>query len=316
MRRRVVGWRVGAVTVLALVAACSSGSTSDGVAGVEATEATTAAVSSETTLVRPVPSTTTPGTDVPIDTSVITGGAGGKRPAAMCAPPELLMLAAYDLETGAYRWHRCGNSAHNVLAAVTNDRVYVRHTNPLDATVSIYDAVTGDELGGIPFTTLASVLPADAARPMTSPPGTTGVRLVGGQDDALVASDATKGVRLWSVPDHLAYDDVWAVGDGAVFMGHDAGAQGTTRSWTVRAYELTTGAIRWESATSNQSYPWWVAHGRVFSIWTELTVLSATTGAVLWATNYGTTDFPGMRSVLANDHTVVVTFASEWGEGD
>jgi hypothetical protein len=277
------------------------------------------AVNSETILVRPVLSPTKSGTDVPIDTSVITGdvgGAGGQRPAAMCVPPESLMVAAYDLETGAYRWHRCGTSANNVLEAVTNDRVYVRESNPVDATVWIFDAVTGDDLGSIPLTQLASALPADAARPTKSPSATPGVELAGGQDDPLVASDATSGARLWFVPDRLAYDDVWAVGDGAVFMGHDAGTGGTTRTWTVRAYELNTGAIRWESATSNQSYPWWVADGRVFSIWTELTVLSTTTGEVLWATEYGTSDFPGMRGVLANDHTVVVAFASEWGGGD
>lgn len=276
------------------------------------------AVSSDAILVRPVVSTTTSDTVVPVDTSVITGdvgGAGGLRPAAMCEAPELVMVAAYDLETGAYRWHRCGTSTHSVLEAITDDRVYVREASSVDK-VSILDAATGDDLGSIPLAQLAAELPADAALPMKSPLGTTGVRLTGGQDDALVATDTATGAKLWSVSDHLAYDDVWAVGDGAVFMGHDAGVTGTTWTWTVRAYELETGEIRWESETSNQSYPWWVADGRVFSIWTELTVLSTTTGEVLWATEYGTTDFPGMRSVLANDHTVVVTFASEWGDGD
>jgi hypothetical protein len=84
MRRRIAGWRVGALTVLALVAACGSGSKPDGAGGVDTTEAT--------------PASGTPA----------AGGAGGPRPAAMCVPPELLMVVAYDLDTGAYRWHECG----------------------------------------------------------------------------------------------------------------------------------------------------------------------------------------------------------------
>jgi hypothetical protein len=48
----------------------------------------------------------------------------------------------------------------------------------------------------------------------------------------------------------------------------------------------------------------------------DVALFSAATGEVLWATDYDTADFPGMRGVLANDDTVFVTFASHWGGGD
>jgi hypothetical protein len=148
------------------------------------------------------------------------------------------------------------------------------------------------------------------------PPELDGLRLKGGQDDALVVSDASTGEKIWSVMDHLAYDDVWAVGDDAVYMAHIEESTAGPSPWTLRAYELQTGEVRWEVEPTSESYPWWVADGRVFSMWTDLTVLSTDTGEVLWATDYETPGFPGMRGVLANSTSVFVTFASAWGGGD
>ena len=72
------------------------------------------AVGDDSILVRPVAQPSVPGADVAVDTAVIAeasgvGGWGGQRPAAMCTAPETVTLVAYDLETGEYRWHRCGN---------------------------------------------------------------------------------------------------------------------------------------------------------------------------------------------------------------
>lgn len=170
--------------------------------------------------------------------------------------------------------------------------------------------------GWLPADRLDQALPDDAARHTTTPPETPGLTVTGGQDDRLIVSNSTTGDEIWSTPDFLAYDDVWAVGDGAIFMAHRAAAPDSTGIGSLRAYELETGEIRWETESHVKSYPWWVADGRVFSIWTDLTALTTTAGDVLWTTDYGTQDFPGMRGVLANDDTVFVSFANGWGSGD
>ena len=68
--------------------------------------------------------------------------------------------------------------------------------------------------------------------------------------------------------------------------------------------------------TTGAYYPWWFGDGRVFALWTDVTVVATATGEVLWATDYGTDTFPGMRGVIANDDTVFVAFTSHWGGGD
>jgi hypothetical protein len=234
----------------------------------------------------------------------------------MCAAPESVTLVAYDLRSGEYRWHRCGTGVWYALRAVADDTVYVSDIEAASQVVVALDAATGDERGSVTMTQLSDELPGDAALPMATPPELAGLRLAGGQDDPLVVWDSATGERLWSVKDFLAYDDVWAVGDGAVYMAHVDPADMTRSNWTVRSYDLRTGDVLWEADPGAESYPWWVADGRVFSIWTDITVFSAATGEVLWATDYDTADFPGMRGVLANDDTVFVTFASHWGGGD
>jgi hypothetical protein len=274
------------------------------------------AVGSETLLVRPVVSTPEP--QIPIDTSVIAegGGAGGLRPAAMCSSPETPMVVAYELDTGAYRWHQCGSASFVTLAAATEAAVYVQAVDGSSSDVRVFDASTGEALDSVSVAELGAVLPDDAALPSDRPPATPGVRLSGGQDDPLIATDAETGDQLWSVRDVLAYDDVWAVGDGAVYMLHFGEPGGSGVAASVRAYDVATGDVRWETAWPQAAYPWWVADGKVYSIWTDLSVLSTATGEVLWATDYGTNGFPGMRGVLANGDTVFVSFASGFGSGD
>ena len=178
------------------------------------------------------------------------------------------------------------------------------------------DAATGDDEGSLTDAELRAALPDDAAIPMESAPAIDGLRIEGGQDDPLVVTDSATEQELWRVADHLVYDDVWAVDDDAVYVLHRGSITDTGAVFTIRAYALRTGEIRWEHEPAGESYPWWVADGRVFSLWTDLTLLAADTGEVLWATDYQSPGFPGMRGVLANDDTVFVTFASEWGGGD
>ena len=128
-----------------------------------------------------------------------------------------------------------------------------------------------------------------------------------------MATDAATGTELWRNDDHLVYDDVWAVGDGAVYMNHQTGSEST-----VVAYELTTGDIggnarlarsrtRGGSTASGSS-----RRGRTSS------ALRTDDGSVLLTSDYPQTEtgFPAPRAVVTNDTSVFVSFASGFGSGD
>jgi hypothetical protein len=238
----------------------------------------------------------------------------GPAPSEMCVAPEVPVVASYDLESGAHRWHVCGEpGAWYSLEAVTDDVVYVGASFTAAPIVVALDATTGVEQWRGDLEEMARELPADAALPVSDPPTIDGVRLTGGQDDPLVATDADAGGELWRNDDHLVYDDVWAVGDGAVYMNHRTGSGST-----VVGYELPTGDVRWERDLGVEAYPWWVDGDRVFTSWTDLAILSSADGSVLWTTDYPQTDtgFPAPRAVLANDTSVFVSFAAGFGGGD
>lgn len=230
----------------------------------------------------------------------------------MC-PGEAPMVAAYDRESGEDRWQACGDPMRfNLLRSATDDVVTVSDAG---GGVIRLDASTGERLETEDATEISADPPGDVARPSTSSANDAGVRLSGGQDDPLVAVDAAGGGELWRQPDdHLPYDDVWAVGDGAVYVLHFVGPSPTGTPAPVRAYELRTGEIRWEQPAA--AYPWWVDDGQVFAIWKNLTVMSTETGEVVWATDYSGGEFPGMRGVLANNDTVFVSFTMHYGGGD
>lgn len=239
----------------------------------------------------------------------------GPAPAEMCAAPQVPVLASYDLESGEHRWHVCGDpDPWYSLESASVDTVYVGASFDLSEPIVIaLDAATGVEQWRGDANRMDEELPDDAARPTTDPPTIGGVALTGGQDDPLVASDAATGAELWRNDDHLVYDDVWAVGDGAVYMNHQTGSESE-----VVAYELTTGDVRWQRALGEASYPWWVDGDRVFSSWTQVSALRTDDGSVLWTSDYPPTDtgFPAPRAILTNDTSAFVLFASGFGSGD
>jgi outer membrane protein assembly factor BamB len=249
----------------------------------------------------------TSGGDVPI--------AGGPAPSEMCIAPLVPVLASYDLVSGAHMWHVCGEpEPWYSLEATTEDTVYVGASFDLAAPIVIaLDTETGVERWRGDLDRMNDELPDDAALPMTDPPTVDGVALTGGQDDPLVATDAASGTELWRNDDHLVYDDVWTVGDGAVFMNHQTGSEST-----VVAYELATGDVRWEQALGDEAYPWWVDGDRVFSSWTNVTAMRTDDGSVIWTSDYPRTEtgFPAPRAVITNDTSVFVSFASGFGSGD
>ncbi len=239
----------------------------------------------------------------------------GPAPSEMCTAPEVPVLAAYDVVAGDHRWHVCGDpEPWYSLEAATDDTVYVGASFDFAAPIVIaLDAATGVEQWRGDLDRLNEELPDDAARPTSDPPTIDGVALTGGQDDPLVAADIASGTELWRNDDHLVYDDVWAVGDGAVFMNHQTGAEST-----VVAYEVTTGDVRWEQELGMEAYPWWVDGERVFASWTNVASMSTVDGSVFWITDYPQTEtgFPAPRAVITNDTSAFVSFASGFGSGD
>jgi outer membrane protein assembly factor BamB len=241
--------------------------------------------------------------------------ASGPAPSDMCTAPEVPVLASYDLDSGEHIWHVCGEpETWYSLEATTDDTVYVGASFAGAAPIVIaLDTATGVERWRGDLDRMNHELPDDAARPTTDPPTVDGVALAGGQDDPLVATDAATGTELWRNDDHLVYDDVWAVGNGAVYMNHQPGSEST-----VVAYELATGQVRWERTLGEPSYPWWVDDDLVFSSWTNVTAMRTDDGSMMWTSDYPQTEtgFPAPRAVVTNDTSVFVSFASGFGSGD
>jgi outer membrane protein assembly factor BamB len=137
-------------------------------------------------------------------------------------------------------------------------------------------------------------------------PAADGVVVWGGQDDPTSALDAATGVTRWTAPGSPPFDDVWAVGDGAVYVVDSSSGE-------LVAYELTDGTVRWRQAFDGERYswPWHVAGQSLFTMWTNLDVLSTVDGTPQWATNYPTTDLPRMSGAATNTTTVAVAFTTE-----
>jgi outer membrane protein assembly factor BamB len=246
-----------------------------------------------------------------------TGGptVEGPAPSEMCIAPEVPVVATYDLVTGDHRWHVCADpDPWYSLEAATDTAIYVGASFEFAPPIVIaLDAATGVEQWRGDLARMDEELPDDAARPIADPPTTDGIALAGGQDDPLVATDVATRTELWRNDDHLVYDDVWAVGDGAVYMNHQ-----TATGSVVVAYELSTGDVRWERSLGDEAYPWWVDGERVFSSWSNVASMSTVDGSVFWVTDYPQTEtgFPAPRGVVTNDSLVFVSFASGFGSGD
>jgi hypothetical protein len=228
----------------------------------------------------------------------------------MCGAEGLPAVAAYDLSTGVFRWVAC--SAADVRRGVveaSDDAVYLEVSSNTQGLVA-YDAADGTALPDGGPAESQPTLP-DRTGPSPSPV-VDGVRIEGGQDDPTSAVDDATGDVLWTKPGSPAYDDVWAVGDGAVYV---INRQGTPR---LVAYELTSGDVRWETELdpTDVSWPWHVDNDVLFAIWTNLVVISTDDGSTIWHTQYPVVDFPRMTGVRANSDTVFVAFSSVASGGD
>jgi outer membrane protein assembly factor BamB len=240
-------------------------------------------------------------------------------PSETCAAGDELVVAAYDLVTGDRRWATCSAEAslRRNVAAATDDAVWVTVIGESgERKLVAYGADDGAELaGGGP----SKDRPAVPAVPTGPSPGPVvdGVRIEGGQDDPTSAFDAASGKLLWSAPGSPAYDDVWAVGDSAVYVV-ERGAQVPPR---LIAYELRSGEVRWEQdlesiAGGYGPWPWHVSDEVLFTMWTNLALVSTDDGSIIWRTDYPDGEFPRMTGVAVNDDTIFVAFSSVRSGGD
>lgn len=256
------------------------------------------------------PSATSP---VATDATVPTTSGPGPLPGEMCATGSPIM-AAYDLATGDFRWVACADGGGMFLAAAaTADKVWVQQSGTTTSRF-VLDAATGKTLEGVD----ANDVPDDADYWTQGPPSGGGVRVHGGQDDPLVGVDDATGAVVWQAEGHPYFDDVWAYGDGAVFVDAWDPTGARPGSW-IAAYEVATGVERWTwSPDAGFASPWHVTGDRLFALGADLWVLSTADASVLWHTEYGesATGYPRMFGVLANDDTVFVSFTSEASGGD
>lgn len=238
----------------------------------------------------------------------------GPSPSEMCPVGEYPIAAAYDLETGAFRWVTCDVSPDmHVAVAASDSDVWLMIPYPQQA-IRI-DARSGDIEETMPGE-LRDV-PADADRAREEPPATAQVRVGGGQDDPLVGFDQSTGRELWRAEGIPVYDDVWAYDDGAVYVRLSEIRDGVPGSWMV-AYEIASGAEKWRTEADASGWPWHVAGDRLFAMWFDLVVLDVENGNVVWRTSFGepAAGFPRMFGAVANDDIVVVSFTSVGAGGD
>jgi hypothetical protein len=256
-----------------------------------------------------------------------SGGAGGDRvtsrgpsPGEMCDGTEQPALAAYAREDGELRWFVCSSEpVRRDVRGASDDIVWlgVTRQRPFEQTMVAYDASDGQELpaGG-----------PEEERPEPPPPGTgeptlvvvDGIRIEGGQDEPTTAFDEKSDEQLWTQPGSPPYDDVWAIGDGAVFVVDGNLSAGGGR---IVAYELDSGEMRWERSEidpygAEVGWPWHVDGDELFTIWSNLAVLSTTDGSTRWGTDYPVAELPRMTGVRANDDSVFVAFSSQASGGD
>ena len=248
----------------------------------------------------------------PASSLVATGQAvSSPAPANMCAADSAPVVVAYDLASGAFRWAACGEGqVRRDVVGVSDEAVEVEVFASSAGPQQLLAFAAND----------GSALPASGSQPTlpdrTGPGpvvGVAGYRVDGGQDDPTSVFDTATGEVVWTHPGSPVYDDVWAVGDGAVFlMKSDA-----TPPLHLVAYELASGNTRWEiEADPSDVWPWYVDGNVLYAIWTNLALISTADGSTIWRTDYPNVDFPRITGVRANSDTVFVAFSTVASGGD
>ena len=126
-----------------------------------------------------------------------------------------------------------------------------------------------------------------------------------GPDSEVLVVDAATGEQLWSKPGRESYGDLWAIGDGAVyvlFTGDDS-------RQSVVAYELESGDERWRTAdVTMPGEPQQVADDGVAVLGGNLAVLSTADGTTRWTTAASVSAETPISSVGHNAASIFVSF--------
>ena len=211
-------------------------------------------------------------------------GPGPVAPTPIANTPTVAVVASdngalgIDRQTGEVRWSlallvqdTAGTGVARSPAAVLDEVVMLPVTTPTGDSLVAIDATAGVEVWRAP----------QLDHPSAADGAVVGYRSrdVGSGGRVAIAVSATDGTPLWSMPGQPAYGDLWALGDGVVVVGDPSGGR-------LVAYELGTGATRWERAVAADlpGEPQLVA-GELAVLLREATLgtLSTKTGATLWS---------------------------------
>lgn len=243
------------------------------------------------------------------------GVATGPMPEAMCGPGLRPAAAAYERRTGAFRWVACTEdaTARRTIAGATDDVVTVAfEASGRQRLLLDLDARTGAVRGTRTEAYQYEQVRGCGPDPRIAGVVVDGVCISGGQDDPLVATDASTRAMLWTAPDaHPVYDDIWAIGDGAVYLIDN-------RQAALIGYELRTGHERWRRSVVpyRSGWPWIVEDDVVYCIWNNLTLVSTRDGHTIWRTDYHDAEYPRLTDVAPTAGAVVVAFSDVASGGD
>jgi outer membrane protein assembly factor BamB len=234
----------------------------------------------------------------------------------MCPEGSAPQVVAYEFDGDGVEWVSCTDEVgYWSLLPVADGVVHVATFNlGAPSTVIALDATTGEPIEDAP----AAPRPRGTVegQPYTGQPARVEVgdiTIVGGQDDAIRAYSSDG--KLWSQAGYWAYDNVWAIDDGAVFAVEEYSR--------LAAYEVETGEVRWSyegDPYREGLWPFYAVDERVYTLWSNLQVRSTADGELLWLTDYPAEEMEdtGLRmSGVDTDGTdVFVSFATEASPGD
>jgi hypothetical protein len=134
----------------------------------------------------------------------------------------------------------------------------------------------------------------------------SGMGSASGPNYQVVVVDTATGEQLWSKPGRESYGDLWAIGDGAVFV-NDIGDDSLP---DVVGYELESGDERWRRPTGESlpSDPQQVVEDGAVVLWNDLAMLSTADGTTRWTIPASVSPETPMSSTGHNAASIFVSF--------
>jgi outer membrane protein assembly factor BamB len=122
----------------------------------------------------------------------------------------------------------------------------------------------------------------------------------------VIVFDARTGKQLWIRPGAVSYGDLWAIGDGAVYVVNAPG---------IVAYALASGEERWHLTlavgTTSLGEPQLVAGDSLVLLWDNLRLLSTDDGTIRWTLSRSVSPSTPLSSVGYNTASIFVSLNSQ-----